>query len=168
MATATKTALEPAQLTHPESHTGCLLRPPAPRLHLRRNNETDGSETPAITFGSSLPPIRVLDWGPTFRFLVPLGNIDPNRFYVIAKPAGILIETRTNNTICHVQDGFIEVQDQRLIRELKFPLTLKRGSTVVKILENELEITCAEADHPDDTPWSELIRFNSRASLGCV
>ncbi len=167
MATATKTALKPSPLMQPESDRGCLLRPLGRRSQLCRDTESKGLESPAITFGSTLPPIRVLDWGPTFRLLVPLANIDPNRFYVIAKPGGILIETRTSNT-GRVTDGFIEVQDQRLIRELKFPFTLKRGSTVVKILETELEITFAKADQTDDAPWSELIRFNSRASLGCV
>ena len=58
-----------------------------------------------------------------------------------------------------------EVQHQRIVRELKLEAYLKKNSIGVRMMGDDLEITCMKAPNADDHAWSELVCFDTRASL---
>lgn len=125
-------------------------------------------ESPPTLFGDSLPPVRLTETEHELRIKLPLGGLDLRHVYVFASPRCIVVESRSKTSIAHAAVCATEVQDERIIRELKLHINIKEGSTRVRILGDELEITCTKAQAADDCHWSESLRLDTRASLGCV
>jgi hypothetical protein len=101
------------------------------------------------------------------HILLPLCGADLQQVYVIATPRSIVAEIRTKNKVNHPGIA-LETQEQRIIREVRLQFDIKKRSTVTRVIGDALEITCTKADHADERPWSDLVRFDTRASLGSV
>jgi HSP20 family molecular chaperone IbpA len=99
---------------------------------------------------------------------VPLCGADLRQVYVLAGPHSIVVEIRTRKAIDHAHAVITEVQDERITREFRLNAEIKEGATALRRIGDELEITCMKADGPEDRIWSELVRFNTRASVGSI
>jgi HSP20 family molecular chaperone IbpA len=115
-----------------------------------------------------LPPATITETEDTLRILIPLYGVDLRHVYVIATARSIIVEIRMKNRIDHEGVAMTEVQEQRMIRELKFLTNIEERTTGVRVVRGELEITCTKADSGDDRGWSDLMHFDTRASLGCI
>ena len=124
---------------------------------------------PGLTcLGQPLPPISVVEAGTGLKFLVPLSGIGARNVYVFAAPRSILIEIRITKHVTHPGPIQQERQHQRITRELKLRKSIEEGSTSIRMVGDNLEIACVTTADPDDRLWSELLRMDTRASLGCV
>lgn len=118
--------------------------------------------------GPALPPIHVKETAAGFQIAVPVGDIDLRRVWVFASPRAIRIEIRSRAIQSHAQAGCEEVDEQRIVRELKLPHAIQEGRTCVMPLGNELQIACLKDGTADDATWAELLHFDTRASIGCI
>jgi len=149
-----------------ESNTSCLDR------HWRGSSlETStliGSQP--LVFVTRLPPVKPVENGGEYKILVPTNGIDLRHFYVMATPDSLLIEVRIRNSFKHdgAEPVFSEVQTQRISRELRFRHPIQERGTIVQVRGGALQITCRKAATCEQKPWSEILHFDSRASLGSV
>src|SRR5579863_7053312 len=93
-----------------------------------------------------LPPATVTRSEETLQIVLPLCGVDLSHVYVIATSRAVVIELRTKRSLDHAGLGVTEIQEERIIRELKLPLEIKEGCTTVRTLGDDLEITCVKAD----------------------
>jgi HSP20 family molecular chaperone IbpA len=106
----------------------------------------------------------------TYEIRIPLTGTDFRNVYVFATSHSVLVELRVKDTIYHQTGAAIlrEEVDRRIAREFNFPEEIRQGSTTVQVVGDELQITCLKTQEPQEKPWSELVPFNTRASLGCA
>ena len=117
-----------------------------------------------------LPPVKPNGDGGEYRVLVPTRGIDLRHIYVVATPDSLLIEVRIQNSIKHDEADpvFAEVERHRISRELRFRHPIKERGTIVQVRGGALQITCRKATTSEQKSWSEILHFDSRASLGSV
>ena len=96
-------------------------------------------------------------------------GVDPRQVFVAATPDTLLIEIRDRETVNHEGNGpvFSEIQDRRASRELRFRHPIEKGISL-RVNRNQLLITCRQASTGKEQSWSELLRLDTRASLGGV
>ena len=149
-----------------ESTTSCLDR------HWRgtslETSKSIGSQP--LVFSTQLPPVKPVENGGEYKILVPTNGIDLRHFYVMATPDSLLIEVRIRNSFKHdgAEPVFSEVQTQRISRELRFRHPIEERGTIVQVRGGALQITCRKAATSEQKSWSEILHFDSRASLGSV
>ena len=152
------------------AHMSCrtTLKPDV-SVRVRRSSNGGGSfDYPSIASGDVLPPATITETADALRILIPLTGVDLQHVHVVASARSIVIEFRVKNRIDHAGVAVTEVQQKRIIRELKFDANLKRRCTSMRMRGDDLEITSMKADRNDDFVGSDLVRFDTRASLGCV
>lgn len=115
-----------------------------------------------------LPRIAIAETVTSIKLVVPLNGADPRHAFVFATPTSILIEIRITNIIERSRIVYKEIQHQRITRDLKLDTNIQEGSTRVRMLGDNLEITCTKALSGDDKVWSELVYTTTRSSLGCI
>ena len=159
--TATATRLAPVQQTATPKHspTGLVERFDTPRTNHPQALLTDDESLP-------LPAISVADSIRTFRVVVPLDGIDARQVFVFATPFSIVVEIRIKRVLEHPGPINSEIQRYRITRELRCREGIAKGSTAVRLLGSNLEITGIKASSPDDEDWSEFIQVDTRCSLG--
>jgi hypothetical protein len=118
-----------------------------------------------FVFLTQLPAVK-----PVANILVPTNGIDLRHFYVVATPDSLLIDVRIRNSFKHDEADpvFAEIQNQRISRELRFRHPIEERGTIVHVRGGELQITCRKAATSDEKSWSEILHFDTRASLGSV
>lgn len=121
-----------------------------------------------VVFGQPLPDLTIHETATAYRILVPLKGVDLRHVYVFATPRAILVEIRIKTALVHAGTVHKEIQEQRLLRELRLGAVLKEGTTAVRAVGTDLEITCIKAVNAEEKAWSEMVRWDTRASLGCV
>lgn len=123
-----------------------------------------------LVFLTQLPPVEPVENGGEYEILVPTNGIDLRHFYVVATPDALLIEVRIRSSFKHDEADpvFAEIQNQRISRELRFRHPIEERGTMVQVRGGELQITCRKAAISDDKSWSEILHFDTRASLGSV
>ena len=121
-----------------------------------------------IIVGRSLPVMNVTETGEGFTITVPLHRIDARNVYVFATPRSIAVEIRIRDVVSHAQVIHREIQHQRITRELVLREAIEEGSTSLRLHGDDLQITCRKASGLDDKTWSELVRLDTRCSLGSV
>ena len=117
-----------------------------------------------------LSPINITQTAEALHITLPVNGLDLGGVYVIAAPRNIVIEMRSKNTVSHL-NGITEVQDKRIVRELTLNAEIQQGSTHVRRTGDDMEITCLKLQSEpsnDARGWSEIVRFDTRASLGCI
>jgi HSP20 family molecular chaperone IbpA len=121
-----------------------------------------------ITAVKELAPIQVTDTGAEYHVLVPTCGMDAGHFYVLASRRSLLIEVRVKKTLQYEAYGPLEAEiiDQRISRELKLGEPIRENCTVLHLMGDFLQITAQKASVGEVKNWSELLRFNTRASLG--
>jgi HSP20 family molecular chaperone IbpA len=119
---------------------------------------------------TGVPSIQVTEDRDTYRILVPMSGIDLRHVYVLAAPQSLLIEIRVRKTVQHEQDDPVdaEVEDRRVSRELKLRHPIERRRTVVDTVGDLLRITSVKASAAEENMWSDLVHFDTRASLGSL
>lgn len=125
----------------------------------------EGAECERPVLGDLLPPANIASTGGMLRILIPLCGVDIRHVYVMAPSRAIIVEIRTKNNLDYAGVGISELQDERITRELKLQTEIKEGSTTVRKVADNLEITCSMSDAADDRAWSELIRVDTPASI---
>lgn len=125
----------------------------------RRNDTT--------TFGQPLPLIYIAETAAGLRILVPLKGIHPRQVYVFATPHSILVEMRARNTVHHAR-AIQEIQHRSITRELKFNDLIREGSTSIRLLGDDLEITCTTTRAEEEKNWSELVQLDMRGARGSM
>ena len=105
-----------------------------------------------------------------YIIVVPLAGIDPRSVYVFAMPRSLLIEFRAKRVVSHKMiNGFMtESIKQRISREFSLPVEIEQGRTIVKVCGDSLQITARKSQEEQQKPWSQLIHFDTRTSLGCI
>jgi HSP20 family molecular chaperone IbpA len=123
-----------------------------------------------LVFLTQLPPVEPVENGGEYKILVPTNGIDLRHFYVVATPDSLLIEVRIRNSFKHDEPDPVlaEIHNQRISRELRFRHPIEERGTIVQVRGGELQITCRKAATSDDKSWSEILHFDTRASLGSV
>lgn len=112
-------------------------------------------------------PAKIVNEDTAYKLVVPISGIDPRHVYVLAAPHSVLVEIRTKCVIPHEVDGAAvnENTQQRISREFTLPDEIEAGTAAVRISGDSLEITAAKSPSEHE-PWSELIHFDTRGSLG--
>jgi len=125
---------------------------------------------PPIVWNDEPLPIEVAEAESEYSIILPLSGIDPRNIYVFAKPRSLLIEIRWKSSTHHpVSNAHItENVERRISRELNLPTEIEERATTVRISGDFLQVTARKSRHDQQTSWSELIRFDTRASLGCI
>ena len=113
-------------------------------------------------------PIEISGGKSDYRVIVPLSGIDPRKIYVFAKPQALLIEFRLKSSVRYDTSNVAENIECRMSREFLLPAAIEAHSTVVRVCGDSLYITARKAEGEAQHPWSELIHFDTRGSLGCV
>jgi HSP20 family molecular chaperone IbpA len=123
-----------------------------------------------LTLEKHVPSIQVTEDREKYRILVPMSGIDLRHVYVLAAPQSLLIEIRVRKTVQHQEDDPVdaEVEDRRVSRELKLRHPIERRRTVVDTVGDLLRITSVKASEAEENMWSDLVHFDTRASLGSV
>jgi HSP20 family molecular chaperone IbpA len=123
-----------------------------------------------LTLETDVPSIQVTEDREKYRILVPMSGIDLRHVYVLAAPQSLLIEIRVRKTVQHQEDDPVdaEVEDRRVSRELKLRHPIERRRTVVDTVGDLLRITSVKASEAEENMWSDLVHFDTRASLGSV
>lgn len=105
-----------------------------------------------------------------YRIVLPLTGIDPRSVYVFATPRSLLIEFRFRKMVSHPTiHGFVtENIKQRISREFSLPGEIEQGTTTVAVCGDSLYIAARKSQEEEQRPWSQLVHFDTRASLGCV
>jgi HSP20 family molecular chaperone IbpA len=119
--------------------------------------------------GRSLPPVTDRESPGEYTVVVPMTGVDPRQVFVTATPDTLLIEIRDRETVNHEGNGpvFSKIQDRRASRELRFRHPIEKGISL-RVNRNQLLITCRQAPAREEQSWSELLRLDTRASLGGV
>ena len=112
-------------------------------------------------------PAKVMNEDTAYKLVVPISGIDPRHVYVLAAPHSVLVEIRTKCVIPHEMDGAAinENTQQRISREFTLTDEIEAGTAAVRISGDSLEITAIKS-RSEHEPWSELIHFDTRGSLG--
>jgi len=133
-----------------------------------KNATPSQHEDQELDFSNVLPPVEITETAEHLRILIPLDGIDARHVYVFATARSISIEVRMKHSIIRPGGIYEEVQYQRLTRELKLHQAIRQGLNNLRVMCDNLEITCRKAFTSDDTTWSELLQMDTRGSLGCV
>jgi HSP20 family molecular chaperone IbpA len=160
-----------SQVTSTTLETGSNQMRSGRRFSSKRTRASETGAAGAHILGKELPPIEWDESDAGHTILVPMHGIDLRHIYVVAGPDSILIDMKVRKTVKHEDEGplLVEIRDQRISRELKFRHTIQKGATVVRVRGEALEITCRKATQTEESnSWSELLRFDTRSSLGCV
>jgi HSP20 family molecular chaperone IbpA len=114
--------------------------------------------------------IEIAEQTSQYIIVVPLTGIDPRSVYVFATPRSLLVEVRVKRVVSHqIINGFVtESIKERISREFSLPVEIEQGATNVKVRGDSLQITAGKSQEEQQKPWSQLIHFDTRASLGCV
>jgi HSP20 family molecular chaperone IbpA len=96
-------------------------------------------------------------------------GIDLRQVFVVATPHTLLIEVRDRESVNYEGNGpvFSEIRDRRVSRELRLRHPIEKNVRLHRNA-NQLLITCRKTATGEEQSWSELLRFDTRASLGCV
>lgn len=123
-----------------------------------------------LVFLTQLPPVKPNEDGGEYKILVPTRGIDLRHIYLVATPVSLLIEVRIRNSIKHDEADpvFAEIEYQRISRELRFRHPIEERGTIVQVRGAALQITCRKAATSEEKSWSEMLHFDTRASLGPV
>jgi HSP20 family molecular chaperone IbpA len=124
---------------------------------------------PPLTWQDESLPIEIAEGQSEYKVIVPLSGIDPRKIYVFAMPRSLLIEIRFKSSIRHQMINALVTEsiDRRISREFTLPIEIAHGATTVQVCGESLHITARKSEHDQQTSWSQLIHFDSRASLGC-
>lgn len=126
--------------------------------------------TKPLVLEAQFPAIEPSESNLEYTIMVPTNGIDLRRIYVLAKPDSLFIEVRIRSSLKH-QDGdaiVTEIEDQRVSRELRFRQPIEERGTSIEVRGRALQITCRKAMTAEEKSWSELLQFDTRASLGSV
>jgi HSP20 family molecular chaperone IbpA len=123
-----------------------------------------------LTWQDESLPIEIAEGPSEYKVILPLCGIDPRKIHVLAMPRSLLIEICFKSSVRHqVTNAFVtESVDRRISREFSLPIEIEKGATTVQVWGECLHITARKSEHDQQPPWSHLIHFNTRASLGCV
>ena len=121
-----------------------------------------------LTLAEFLPTIQIADHRDWFRIIVPVGDVDLRNVWIFAKPRSVSIEIRSRDTVAHGDSCCEEIDEWHVTRELKLPQYIKEGCTTVMPLGSNLEIMCVKDAHQEDRSWVEMLRFDTRASIGSI
>ena len=115
-------------------------------------------------------PVEIVEGRFKYEVIVPLSGIDPGKIFVFATPRTLLIESRVRSSVPHQMANTVvkESIDQRISREFSLPNDIEQGGTTVEVCGESLHIAARKSDRPQQTSWSQLIHFDTRASLGSV
>jgi HSP20 family molecular chaperone IbpA len=104
-----------------------------------------------------------------YTVIVPMTGIDLRQVFVVATPHTLLIEVRDRESVNYEGNGpvFSEIRDRRVSRELRLRHPIEKDVHLHRNA-NQLLITCRKTATGEEQSWSELLRFDTRASLGCV
>ena len=95
---------------------------------------------------------------------MPISNIDVNLLQILVEPRTISVELRTASE--RLENGLDTVKPLQKI-ELDHPI--RERNTTVLISGSGLRMRCEKALPNDNlAPWREMIRFNTRAPVGCI
>lgn len=116
------------------------------------------------------PSIEITEDDAEYQIIVPLSGVDPRKIYVLATSQSLLIEIRFKLGVCHELDRapVMESIDKRISREFTLPVEIEQGGTTVEIRGGSLLITARKSEQEQESPWSQLIHFDTRAGLGLV
>jgi len=116
------------------------------------------------------PPIEIAEGQSEYKVIVPLSGIDPGKIHVVATPRSLLIEIRLKSSVRHQMTNAVVTEsiDRRISREFSLPIEIERGTTTVQVRGEFLQITARKSPHDQQASWSQLIHFDTRASLGCL
>ncbi|MBV9035367.1 MAG: hypothetical protein JO182_12840 [Acidobacteriaceae bacterium] len=124
--------------------------------------------TQPFPLDKKLPPFQWSESTGECTIMVPVAGVDLRQIFILATPDTLLIEFRDRETL--KQEGyspvFSETRDRRVSRELRLRHPIEKG-ICLQIYGSEMRITCRKA-RTQEEPWSELLYYNTRASLGCV
>lgn len=74
---------------------------------------------------------------------------------------------RARNTVHHAR-AIQEIQHRSITRELKFNDLIREGSTSIRLLGDDLEITCTTTRAEEEKNWSELVQLDMRGARGSM
>jgi len=119
--------------------------------------------------GKRLPLAACSETTAEYRVVVPIAGMDLQQLFIVATSQTLLIELRERETVPHEENGpvFSETQERRTSRELRFRCPIEKG-VCLQVHDRELWITCRKASTAEEQSWSEWLRFDTRASLGCI
>jgi HSP20 family molecular chaperone IbpA len=119
---------------------------------------------PDIQQDESLP-ISIAENQSEYSIVVPLAGIDPRKIHVLATPRSLVIEIHSKSTVWHAltRAPVTESIDRRISRELTLPIEIEQGATTVRVTHDSLHITARKSEHNQETSWSQLIHFDTRA-----
>ncbi len=123
-----------------------------------------------LALRKSIPQLRVIEDRDQYTILVPLKGIDLRQVFILAAPRSLLIEVRVREILQDQGNDLIEaeVENQRISRELTLRHPIRRGRTAVDTVGGLLRITSLKAPEATEDHWSDLVHFDTRASLGPV
>lgn len=136
--------------------------------HLEEKEQLTRTQSRPASSRALLPPITVAESSTGFRILVPMGEVSLRQVWIFATASTISIEIRSRSSVDHVAPFCKETDDQRIVRELKLPSYITKGSASVRPVGTDLEISCLKDPHQNDRQWAEILRFDTRTSLGSV
>jgi HSP20 family molecular chaperone IbpA len=105
-----------------------------------------------------------------YRIIVPLLGIDPRKIHVFVMAHSLLIEIRFKTSVHHQMTNGVVMEsiNRRILREFNLPIEIEEGTTTVQVCGASLHITARKSGSDRQASWSQLIHFDTRASLGCV
>jgi HSP20 family molecular chaperone IbpA len=124
----------------------------------------------SVTWRDKSVPIEIAENQSQYRIIVPLLGIDPRKIHVFVMAHSLLIEIRFKTSVHHqMANGVVmESINRRILREFNLPIEIEEGTTTVQVCGASLHITARKSGSDRQASWSQLIHFDTRASLGCV
>ena len=124
----------------------------------------------APAFESEVRAMQATQDAGEYRILLPLVGVDPRNVYVRAAARSLLVEVRSRKRVRYPHDEPFDfrLEDCCVSCEFKLRNPIRQGGTLIEAVGNSLHITAIKSPNLEETSWSELVQFDTRASLGRV